>query len=99
MCWAKYKITKIKAVVKLFENSDTIMSAVRKFEEKAVQTGCHSIIKDAEKCASELHLTLTLILQHPNPRATTEDGDEIGGKKLKRPLWPKHNRKLFVTHW
>ena len=58
------------------------MSAVRKFEEKAVQTGCHSIIKDAEKCASELHLTLTLILQQPNPRATTEDGDEIGGKKL-----------------
>ena len=75
------------------------MSAVRKFEEKAVQTGCHSVIKDAEKCASELHLTLTLILQHPNPRATTEDGDEIGRIKLKRPLLPKHNRKLFVTHW
>ena len=30
--------------------------------------------------ASELQLTLTL--QNPNPRATTEDGDEIGGKKL-----------------
>ena len=55
------------------------MSAVRKFEEKAVQTGCHPIIKDAEKCVSELHSTLTS--QHPNPRATTEDGDEIGGKK------------------
>ena len=57
------------------------MSAVRKFEETAVQTGCHPIIKDAEKCASEQHLTLTL--QHPNPRATTEDGDEIGEKSLK----------------
>ena len=54
-------------------------------------------IKDAEKCASELHLTLTL--QHPNPKATTEDGDEIGGKKLKRPLLPRHNRKLLVIHW
>ena len=46
---AEYKRTKIKAVVKLFENSDTTMSAVRKFEEKAVQTGCHAIIRDAEK--------------------------------------------------
>ena len=73
---AEYKSTKIKAVVKLFGNPDTTMSALRKFEEKAVQTGCHSIIKDAEKYSSELHLTLTL--QHP--RATTEDGDEIGGK-------------------
>ena len=46
--------------------------------------GCHSIIKDAEKYATELHLTLTL--QHLNPTATTEDGDEIGGKKLKTTL-------------
>ena len=84
----------MKAAVKLFENPDTTMSALRKFEEKAVQTGCHSIIKDAEKYSSELHLTLTL--QHPNPRATTEDGDEIGGK---RPLLPRHSRKIVVTHW
>ena len=60
------------------------MSAVRKFEERAVQTGCHSIIKDAEKYATELHLTLTL--QYPNPMATTVDGDEIGGKNLKITL-------------
>ena len=46
---AEYKSTKIKAVVKLFENSDTATSAV--FEEKTVQTGCHSIINDAEKYA------------------------------------------------
>ena len=60
------------------------MSAVRKFGEKAVQTGCHSIIKDAEQYASELQLTETL--QHPNPRVTTEEGDEIRGKKLKDTL-------------
>ena len=35
------------------------MCTMRKFEEKAVQTGCHSIIKDAEKYASELHLFST----------------------------------------
>ena len=49
-----------------------------------MQIGCHSIIKDVEKYATELHLTVTL--QHLNPRATTEDGDEIGGKKLKTTL-------------
>ena len=46
---AKYKAKKITAAVKLFENSDTTMSAVRKFEEKAVQIRCHSVIKDDEK--------------------------------------------------
>ena len=30
----------IKAAVKLFDNSGTTMSPVRKFEEKVVQTGC-----------------------------------------------------------
>ena len=60
------------------------MSAVKKFEEKAGQIGCHSIIKDAEKYATELHLTLTL--HHLYPRATTEDSDEIGGKNLKATL-------------
>ena len=45
----EYKSTKIKAAVKLFENSDTTMSSVRKFEEKAAQTGCHSVIKDQLK--------------------------------------------------
>ena len=60
------------------------MSAVRKFGEKAVQTGYHSVIKDAEQYASELQLTETL--QHPNPRVTTEEGDEIGGKRLKDTL-------------
>ena len=37
----EYKSIKVKAVVKLFENSDTTMSAVRTFEENTVQTGCH----------------------------------------------------------
>ena len=95
---AECKSTKIKAAVKLFENPDTTMSAVRKFEEKAVQSGCCPIIKGAEKYASELHLTLTL--QYPNPRATTEDGDEIGGKKLKNTLGEKKwQGKLTKNRW
>ena len=60
------------------------MSAVKKFEEKAVQIGCDPIIEDAKKYATELHLTLTL--QHLYPRATSEDSDEIGGKNLKTTL-------------
>ena len=95
---AECKSTKIKAAVKLFENPDTTMSAVRKFEERAVHTGCRSIIKDAEKYTSELHLTLTL--QYPNPRATTEDGDEIGGKKLKNTVGEeKWQGKLTKNRW
>ena len=95
---AECKSTKIKAAVKLFENPDTTMSAVRKFEERAVHTGCRSIIKDAEKYTSELHLTLTL--QYPNPRATTEDGVEIGGKKLKNTVGEeKWQGKLTKNRW
>ena len=45
---------------------------------------CRPGVKDAEKYAAELQLTLTL--QHPHLRATSEDGDEIGGKKLKTSL-------------
>ena len=52
---AEYNSTKIKVVVKSFENSNSTMSALRKFEEKAVPTGCHLIIKDAKKYASKLH--------------------------------------------
>ena len=85
---AECKSTKIKVAVKLFENPDTTMSAVRKFEEKAVHTGC----------TSELHLTLTL--QYPNPRATTEDGDEIGGKKLRNTMGEeKWQGKLTKNRW
>ena len=45
----EYKNTKIKAAVKLYCNADPTMAAVRSFEELAVQSGRHSIIKDAKK--------------------------------------------------
>ena len=60
------------------------MSAVKKFEEKAMQIRCHPIIEDAEKYATELHLILTL--RHLYPRVTSEDSDEIGRKNLKTTL-------------
>ena len=45
----EYKNNKIKAAVKLYCNADPTMAAVRSFEELAVQSGRHSIIKDAKK--------------------------------------------------
>ena len=54
----EYKNTKIKAAVKLYCNADLTMTAVRSFEELAVQNGHHSIIKDAKKCTEELDLQL-----------------------------------------
>ena len=44
----EYKNTKIKAAVKLYCNADPTMAAVRSFEELTVQTGRHSIVKDAK---------------------------------------------------
>ena len=45
----EYKNNKIKAAVKLYCNANPTMAAVRSFEELAVQSGRHSIIKDAKK--------------------------------------------------
>ena len=83
---AEYKSTKIKAAVKLFENSDTTMSAVRKFEEKAVQTGCHQVIKDQLKNMPGSYNLLRLYSILIQGLLLEEDGDEIGGKKLKTTL-------------
>ena len=80
----EYKNIKVKAAVKLYRNPDPSMGAVRGFEEKAVQTGRHSIIKDAEKYAQELGLQL--YLNYPNPMCITEDGQQVRGEKVKTSL-------------
>ena len=41
---AEYKLTKVKAAVRLYNNSDPTMQLVRQFEEKARRTGRHSLI-------------------------------------------------------
>ena len=61
----EYKNTKIKTAVKLFSNPDPAMATVRCFEAKAVQTGRHSIIKNAQKYARELGLQLKLDFPDP----------------------------------
>lgn len=43
----EYKNIKIKAAVKLYENTDPSMTTVRKFEQKSMKSGRHSFVKDA----------------------------------------------------
>ena len=56
----KFKVIKIKAVVKLDMNPDLMMRSVRVFEERAAERGFASLVKDAHRYAEELGTTLTL---------------------------------------
>ena len=56
----EYKLSKIKAAIKLNNNLDPMMNTVRAFEEKAEKKGFSSLVKDAHKFAEELGTTLTL---------------------------------------
>ena len=47
---AEYKLTKVKAAVRLYNSSDPTMQLVRQFE-KARRTGRHSLIGDAQRLA------------------------------------------------
>ena len=48
----EYKITKIK--MKLYQNSNQTVEAVREFEEHAMASGHQSLVKEAAKYAEEL---------------------------------------------
>ena len=90
----EYKNTKIKAAVKFYCNADPTMAAVRLFEELAVQSGRHSIIKDAKKYAEELGLQLCL--NFPNPTAVA-DGKEVEAKKVKQAIYKARQQETQVS--
>ena len=54
----EYKNIKIKAVVKLYENTDPSMTTVRKFEEKSLKSERHSFAKDTQRFSEERKLHL-----------------------------------------
>ena len=81
----EYKLTKIKTAVNLYQNQDPTMKVVREFEERATETGHHSLIKDAVKYAKELDLDLKL--SELNPTCRTADGNEVSGKQI--GVWAK----------
>ena len=98
---AEYKATKIKAVINLYANRDSTIELVRQFEEKAVQTGRRSLIKDAQNYASELDLEL--VLRYPDPVGRTKEGEEIEKKKIgvwiKKALVKEHQKRTEEKKW
>ena len=81
----KYKLTKVKTAVNLCQNQDPTMKVVREFEERAVESGHHSLLKDAIKYAKELDLDLKL--SELNPMCQTAYGKEASGKQI--GVWAK----------
>ena len=77
---AEYKLTEVKAAVRLYNNLDPTMELVRQFEEKAQRTGRHSLIGDAQRFAGELGMKLEL--RYPDPSGTMEQGEVIEGRKI-----------------
>ena len=55
------------------------MKVVREFEERAAESGHHSLIKDAVKYAKELDLDLKL--SELNPTYRTAGGNEVSGSR------------------
>ena len=56
----EYKLTKIKAVMKLCQNLDPTMRAVQQLEERAVEKGHTSLMKEKHTFAEELGMSLSL---------------------------------------
>ena len=61
----EYKLTKVKAAVRLYNNSDPTTKLVRQFEDKARRIERHSFIGDARRFAEELGMKLEL--RFPDP--------------------------------
>ena len=80
----KYKATKIKAAVRLYDNKDPAMETVREFEERAESLGHSSLVKDAAKFAEDLGVNLHL--NHPDPVCAMSNGGIIPSYRAKEVL-------------
>ena len=98
---AEYKANKIRAVINQYANRYSTIKLVRQFEEKSVRTGRRSLIKDAQKYASELDLEL--VLRHPDPVGRTKEGENIEKKKIgvwiKKALVKEHQERTEEQKW
>ena len=71
-----YKMTDIKAAIKLYSNDDsTSMSLVRAFEENSAHQGHQALVKEAKTFAEELGITLELSFPYPKCRDNTDGAD------------------------
>jgi len=81
----EYKVTKIRAAVKLYGNGVPAMAMIRKFEERAEELVHSSLVKEAARYAEEKDLQLQL--EYPNPTCIKHDsGEMITGETLKEEL-------------
>ena len=88
----EYKVTKIKAAVRLYENKDPAMEMVREFEERAESLGHSSLVKDAAKFAEDLGVNLHL--NHPDPVGAMSNGGIIPSYRAKEVLKECVEKKL-----
>ena len=78
-------MTKIKAVVKLYGNGNSVMAMVCEFEERAEELSHSSLVKEGAKYAEEVGLQLQL--ESINPTCIKHDsGEVITAEELKAEL-------------
>ena len=74
---------------------------VREFEERAVEKGRRSMLKDASGFARELGIELEL--EHPEPVGRTENGELVDKKKIgvfaKKALYTKRRQGIEEQSW
>ena len=93
----EYKLTKIKAAVKLYQNADPTMGTVRVFEERAAEKGYSSLLTEAHKFAEELGINLSLKYPNPSFTSTRRPDVEFEGTKIKEHLKHELVYKLQET--
>ena len=90
----EYKLTKIKAAIKLCQNTDPSRRAVQQFEERVVEKGHTSLIKEAHKFAEELGMILSLEYPQQSCWSVSDSETKIQGPKVKEHLKKVDMEKL-----
>ena len=80
----EYKVTKVKAALRLYENKDQVMEMTREFEERAESLGHRSLVKDAAKFVENLGVNLHL--KHTDPVCAVNSGEIIPSHRVKEVL-------------
>ena len=89
-----YKLIKINATKKQYENPDPMMRSVRIFEEKVCEKGFSSLEKEAHKIAEELETSLNLATPDPSCSSQQAPNERISRYQLKQHLKKAEEEKL-----
>ena len=89
----KYKITKIKSLLKLYQNSDQTVEEVREFEEHAMASGHQSLVKKLANYAEELNITLQLDIL--NPVCVTTEGKLVTAERVWNLLMQSQEKQFL----